>query len=98
VSGGIGIAALGTGLAFFGLSIADKNDADPHCPNKVCDATGRDKINEAWTFADISTALVITGSVALAFSLTAFIITPKSAPVQARVFVGPGSATIGGTF
>lgn len=98
VSGGIGLAALGTGLAFFGLSIADKNNADPHCPNKVCDATGRDLINEAWTFADISTALVITGSVALAFSLTAFLISPRTAPVQARVFVGPGSAAIGGTF
>jgi hypothetical protein len=98
VSGGIGIAALGAGLTFFGLSLVDKNNADPHCPNKVCDATGRDKINEAWTFADVSTALVITGSVALAFSLTAFIISPKTAPVQARVFVGPGSAAIGGTF
>jgi len=98
VSGGIGIAALGTGLVFFGLSLADKGNADPHCPNKVCDATGRQSLNEAWTFADVSTVLVVAGAVALAFSLTSFIVTPKSAPVQARLFVAPGGAGIGGSF
>jgi hypothetical protein len=98
VSGGAGIAAVGAGMVFMGLSIADKNNADPHCPNKVCDATGRQTINEAWTFADVSTVLVVTGAVALAFSLTAFIITPKGSPVQAGLLVGPGSAAIGGSF
>ncbi len=98
ISGGVGIATLGTGLAFFGLSLADKGSADPHCPNKVCDQTGRQSINEAWTFADVSTVLVVAGSVALALSLTSFIVSPKSAPVQARLFVGPGAAGIGGTF
>ena len=102
VSGGIGIATLGTGLAFFGLSLADKGNADPHCPNKVCDATGRQTINEAWTFADVSTVLVVTGAVALALSLTSFIVAPKSSSsskgAEARIFIGPGSAGIGGTF
>ncbi|HSQ63527.1 MAG TPA: PEGA domain-containing protein [Polyangiaceae bacterium] len=98
VSGGIGIAALGTGLVFFGLSVADKSNADPHCPNKTCDAIGRQSINEAWTFADVSTVLVVTGAVALALSATSFIVTPKGAPVQARLFVAPGGAAIGGSF
>lgn len=100
VSGGIGIAALGTGMAFFGLSLADKGNADPHCPNKVCDAAGRAQIDEAWQFATISTVLVITGAVALALSVTSFIIAPRSSPKspEARLFVGPGSLLVGGTF
>ncbi|HEY2370573.1 MAG TPA: PEGA domain-containing protein [Polyangiaceae bacterium] len=105
VSGGIGIATLGAGVAFFGLSIADKNSADAnHCFNKVCDAAGQKTINEAWTFADVSTVLVITGAVALALSLTSFIVAPRrkdaASPkgVEARVFIGPGAAGIGGTF
>lgn len=98
VSGGIGIASLGVGLTFLGLSIGDKNAADPHCPGKVCDAIGHDKIDEAWTFADISTVLVVVGAVALATSLVSFIVTPKAAPVQAGFFLGPGSASLGGTF
>ncbi len=103
VSGGIGIATLGTGIAFFGLSIADKNTADSnHCFNKVCDAAGQKKIDEAWTFADVSTVLVVTGAVALALSLTSFIIAPRrhdaAKGAEARIFIGPGSAGIGGTF
>ncbi len=98
VAGGVGVAALGTGFAFFGLSLADKSNADPHCPNKVCDATGAQSIHEAWTFADVSTVLIISGSVALALSLTSFLVAPKSAPVQARLYIGPGSAGVGGTF
>ncbi len=104
VSGGIGIASLGTGLAFFGMSLSDKSSADSnHCVNKVCDATGRQQINEAWTFADVSTVLVVSGAVLLALSVTSFIIAPRShdsaAPkAEARIFIGPGSAGIGGTF
>jgi len=98
VSGGVGIAALGTGMVLFGLSLADKSNADPHCQNKICDATGRQSINEAWTFADVSTVLVVVGAVALAVSLTSFIVTPKSSPVQARLLLGPGAAGIGGSF
>ena len=105
VSGGLGIATLGTGLAFFGLSLSDKSSADSnHCVNKVCDATGRQQINEAWTFADVSTVLVVSGAVLLALSVTSFIIAPRrqdsaaSPKAEARIFIGPGSAFIGGTF
>jgi hypothetical protein len=97
-SGAIGLASLAGGMIFLGLSVGDKNAADPHCPNKVCDATGRASIDEAWTFADISTVLVVVGAVGLATSLTSFLVTPKSAPVQARLFVGPAAAGIGGSF
>ena len=105
VSGGVGIASLGVGFAFMGLSISDKNKADAnHCFTKVCDATGRQIIDEAWTFADVSTVLVVAGGVALALSVTSFIVagtkssssSPKGA--EARVFIGPGSMGIGGTF
>lgn len=98
IIGGVGLASVGAGMVFMGLSLSDKNAADPHCPNKVCDATGRQSINEAWTFATVSTVLVIVGAAALGTSLVSFIVSPKSAPVQARLFIGPGSAGLGGTF
>lgn len=98
IAGGVGLASLGVGLAFVGLSLSDKSNADPHCPSKVCDATGRQSIDEAWTFATVSTVLVIVGSVALATSLVSFLVSPKSAPVQARLYLTPMSAGLGGTF
>ncbi len=97
-AGGVGVATLAVGGVFFGLSLADKSSADPHCPNKVCDPIGRQSINEAWTFADVSTVLVGVGVVALALSVTFFIIAPKTVPVQAGLLVGPGSVGIGGSF
>jgi hypothetical protein len=105
VSGGLGIATLGVGFAFMGLSISDKNKADSnHCFNKVCDAAGQQIINEAWTYANVSTALVIAGGVMLGLSVTSFIVaaTKSSSPgakgAEARIFIGPGSAGIGGSF
>jgi hypothetical protein len=105
VSGGLGVASLGVGFAFMGLSISDKNKADSnHCFNKVCDAAGQSIINEAWTYADVSTILVVAGGVALALSVTSFIVAAtksSSSPskgAEARVFIGPGSIGMGGTF
>jgi hypothetical protein len=98
VSGTVGLVSLGVGMLFFGLAVADKNDADPRCPGKVCDATGIQKINEAWTFSTVSTVLVIVGAVGLATSVVSFIVTPKSAPVQARLFLTPAFAGVGGSF
>ncbi len=98
IIGGVGVASLGGGMAFLGAALSDKSAADPHCPNKVCDATGRQSIDEAWTFATASTVFVVVGATALAVSLVSFIVSPKSAPVQARLFLTPTSATLGGTF
>ena len=98
IVGGVGVAALGGGMAFLGAALSDKSAADPHCPNKLCDATGRQSIDEAWTFATASTVFVVVGATALAVSLVSFILSPKSAPVQARLFLTPTSATLGGTF
>ena len=98
VSGTVGIVTLGAGMVFLGLAVADKGSADAHCPNKVCDATGWQSISQAQTFATVSTVLVIVGAVALGVSVTSFIVTPKSTPVQARLFVGPGSLALGGSF
>jgi hypothetical protein len=98
VSGSVGIATLGAGMVFLGLAVAEKGSADAQCPNKVCNATGWQSISQAQTFATVSTVLVIVGVVALGVSVTSFIITPKSTPVQARLFVGPGSLALGGSF
>jgi PEGA domain len=102
VSGTLGLVSLAGGMVFLGLAVADKGSADPHCPNKVCDATGQQSINQAWTFATVSTVLVVVGAVGLTTSLVSFIVSPKSSPVQARLFLTPtvagGFAGLGGTF
>jgi len=97
-AGGIGVASLATGMVFFGLALSDKSDADAHCPNKTCDPAGRASLNEAQTFATVSTVLVVVGALGLATAATTFIVTPRRAPVQARLFLGPGYWTLGGTF
>jgi hypothetical protein len=97
-AGGVGIASLVTGMVFFGLALSDKSDADAHCPNKACDPTGRASLDEAQTFATVSTVFVVVGALGLAAAATTFIVTPRHAPVQARLFVGPGYWTLGGTF
>jgi hypothetical protein len=98
VSGGVGIASFGAGMVFLGLAVADKGSADSHCPNKSCDQAGWQSITQAQTFATVSTVLVIVGGVALGVSVISFIVTPKSTPVQARLFLGPGSVGLGGSF
>lgn len=98
-SGGLGIVSLGLGFTFMGLALADKSNADPNCPNKVCNAQGISAINEAWSFSTVSTVLVVAGGVLLGLSVVSFIVAPKSqTPVQASLFVGPGGGGIGGTF
>jgi hypothetical protein len=97
-AGGVGVASLVTGVVFFGLALSDKSDADAHCPNKTCDPTGRASLNEAQTFATVSTVFVVVGALGLAAAATTFIVSPRHAPVQARLFVGPGYWTLGGTF
>jgi len=98
ISGGVGLASLGAGMAFLGASLGQKSDADAHCPNKLCDATGLESIQHAWTYADLSTVFVVVSVVALGTSVVSFLLVPKRAPVQARVFVGPTSVGVGGTF
>jgi hypothetical protein len=97
-AGGLGIASIGAGMVFFGLALGDKGTVDAHCPNKACDPMGRSALNEASAFAAASTVLVVLGAISLAAGATAFIITPRGAPVEARAFLGPEGGGVGGTF
>lgn len=98
LSGGVGLASLGVGIAFFGLGMGDKGTVDAHCPNKACDAVGRAALNEAQTFATVSTVFVVVGAVGLAGGLGSLLLSPKSASTQARLWIGPGGLGVGGTF
>jgi hypothetical protein len=97
-SGAVGLASLGTGLVFFGLAMGDKSTVDAHCPMKACDAQGRSALNDAQTFATVSTVFVVVGAVGLAAAATTFLVTPKKSDVQARLQLGPGYVGLGGTF
>ena len=65
---------------------------------KVCDPDGRKSLDEAQTFATASTVLVVVGVIGLATAATTLILSPKKAPVQAKLFVGPAFGGVGGTF
>jgi hypothetical protein len=91
------IAAFGAGAV--GIAGVATGDADAQCPNKVCVPAGRAALNDAQTFASVSTALVIVGAVGIAASVTLFVVSPRSAPAtQARLILSPGFSGIGGTW
>lgn len=98
VSGGVGLASLGAGMVFFGLAMGDKGTVDAHCPDKACDAAGRGALSEAQAFATVSTVLVVVGAVGLAGGLAGLVLSPRGAPAQAALVIGPGGIGVGGTF
>ena len=103
-SGAAGLVSLGVGLGFMGVAISDKSSGDATCPNKQCDPTGFAHIQDALTASTVSTVLVVAGGVLLGFSLVSFIVAGHGhaaaapPPTQARLYFGPGSAGISGTF
>jgi hypothetical protein len=93
IVGGIGVAAIGVG-AYFGLHAASKkSDADPHCPDKSCDAQGSSLISDAKTSATISTIAIGVGIVGVAIG-TYLVIKPAKgvttgfAPMMSPQFAG----------
>ncbi len=95
---GVGLAGLAVGGVFGGLVAARTSDANPHCPNKVCDPTGWADIKDAQTFATVSTIAFIAGGVLAAASIPLLLFAPHASRRVAIVPVlGPGFAGIGGT-
>jgi hypothetical protein len=93
IVGGLGVAALGVG-AYFGLHAASKkSDADPHCPDKACDAEGSSLVHDARVSATISTIAIGVGVVGVAIG-TYLVIKPAKgvttgfAPMVSPQFAG----------
>jgi hypothetical protein len=92
VLAGGAVVMLGVG-AVFGLRASSlKSDADPHCPNKLCDAQGRGLIDDATTAATVSTISLAAGVLAGAGGAYLFFSAPRRA---AALRVAPYAASSG---
>jgi len=94
--GGVGVAGLALGGISGGLVASKTGDANAHCPSKACDATGWAAINDAKTFATISTIGFIAGGALVATAVILFVVAPHAtrkmgfAPIVGPSFVGIG--------
>jgi hypothetical protein len=96
---GVGAAGIIVGGVFGGLAIGKKNDAVPNCTSDLsrCNATGKASVDDAMTFATISTIGFIAGGVLAAAGVTVFLLAPKSKE-SVTVSFSPFGASIGGVF
>jgi tetratricopeptide (TPR) repeat protein len=79
--GGVGLAALATGLVFGGLVLHDKNVIEASCDkSNACLQEGLDAKSEGKTFSAVSTVAVGVGLVALAVGIYLVVSSPRSTP------------------
>jgi hypothetical protein len=101
--GGVGLVALGVGAGFGASAIHQKNEsnASGHCgAANRCDSTGIQLRDQAFQSAAASTALFLSGAVALAAGVT-LVVLPLGAPAPARtarLVMGPRALELQGTW
>jgi hypothetical protein len=96
--GAVGLGGLALGATSAGLVALDTSAAQPHCVAKMCDAVGWSDVNDAKTFATISTVSFIAGGVLVAGAAALFLLAPHTARRMAFVpLIGPGFVGIGGS-
>lgn len=112
IVGGVGIGAIGAGAVLCGISIHEKNEAAPLCPNKLCSVEGQTRIHAATDKAIAGTIALGAGVAAVgAGAVMIFLLssapspiepTPSSPPVAMRVVPSMGqdggSVTLLGRF
>ncbi|HEX8790172.1 MAG TPA: PEGA domain-containing protein [Polyangiaceae bacterium] len=88
IVGGAGVVALGVGAGFGFDALSLKSQADGHCPNRQCDATGLSDISSAKTAATVSTIGLAVGVVGVGVGAF-FLLRPSSSPSAASAAVTP---------
>jgi hypothetical protein len=78
VVAGVGVAALLVSAITGGVALANKGVVDDHCVDYRCDAEGKDAADEGQTLADVSTATLIVGGVALGAGVALWLTAPGS--------------------
>jgi hypothetical protein len=97
VVGGVGLAAIGVG-AYFSLdakSTYDDSNANGHCADNRCDATGLSLRDDAKSQALVATIAMGAGAAALATGAILFFTAPKRQPVAISPAIGPRGAGLG---
>jgi hypothetical protein len=77
-AGGVGVGTLVVGGIFVGLVAERKSAADPHCPEKRCDATGQAAIDRANTFANVANVTIPVGAVLTGVGVVLLATAPKA--------------------
>ncbi len=104
---GVGVAGLVVGAIFGGLAMGKKSDALPNCTADLsrCNATGKAAIDDAFTFATVSTIAFIAGGALAAGGLILFFAAPKAHSKESAALTirlgssgGPLGLTLGGAF
>jgi hypothetical protein len=98
---GIGVIALGVvgmGIgSFFGFRAGSLKDESGCDGNRCADETQANKLRDAASAGNVSTALFIVGGALTVGGIVLFATAPKDGP-RAALRVGPGSVTLGGSF
>lgn len=97
---GVGAAGIIVGGLFGALAIGKKNDASPLCTADFskCTSAGKASVDDAMTFATVSTIGFIAGGVLAAAGVVVFILAPKSKEAAVTVSFAPNGISIGGAF
>lgn len=79
---GVGVAGAAIGFTFGGLAASKSGDIEDGCTKtgtRFCIDAGTDAVEEAKTFADVSTYTLIASGIVAAVGLTVFVTAPSSA-------------------
>lgn len=90
------LLVLGAGFGIKTLSTQAK--VDDRCGNRYCDATGLELEREAKTYATVSTVGIGAGVALAGLAAYLWYSKPREQRSSASVVVGPGFATVGGSF
>jgi hypothetical protein len=96
---GVGVAGVIVGGIFGGLAIGKKNDAAPGCTADFskCNSASKAIVDDALTFANVSTVAFIAGGALAAVGLVVFLLAPSSKE-HVSAWVSPTGIVIGGVF
>lgn len=106
VMGGIGIAGIGLGALFGGLTLSNASTADENCILSGCNKTGAEANDRAHSYATVSNIGFTVGLIGLGAGIALFILSSpsKKADGNAHVWIAPSvglsgsSLTAGGRF
>jgi hypothetical protein len=89
IVGGVGVVALGVGVAGGVVALHDKSVVDRECPANACSQTGYDAAKSGHTWATISTVTTIGGLAAIGASVVLFVTAPHATPTTTTSMFAP---------
>jgi hypothetical protein len=92
----IGGAALVAGIAVGGKALADTNELDDRCPDRVCDGAS-ERAGKIGRYADAATALLVIGGVVAALGISLVIAAPSDDRPEVSILPSVTSRTAGAT-